>query len=105
MAYLWLPVLPFAVFFAWLFRFGMRRGKRCPDCGDRLPIIQAPFKKTKRQWIEGGYLCPSCSCEVDIAGRKVPAGTGPRAKLLMIGIALLVLAVIPSAILLTLILQ
>jgi len=102
MTELWLPLLPFGLFFAWLFLFGMRRGQKCPDCGDVLPSIQSPFKKTSRQWFEGGYLCPKCGCEADLAARKVPEGAGPSVTSILHGIALLALVTIPALILLTL---
>jgi hypothetical protein len=50
---------------------------RCPDCGGPLPVLYSPFVKTRRMWLEGGYLCPSCGCESDPAGRKVTADTRP----------------------------
>jgi len=45
---LWIPLLPFAAFFAWLFFFGMVRRNACPNCNKPLPPIQSPFMKTKR---------------------------------------------------------
>jgi hypothetical protein len=30
--------------------------------------------------MEGGCLCPKCGCDVDTAGRKVPAGTPIRLR-------------------------
>ena len=91
---LWIPLLlPFAVFFVWLFFFGMGRGKACPNCNKPFPPFQSPFTKTKRQWWEGGYVCQNCGCEADIAGNKVPAGVGPRRRSIIIGIGLLTPAV------------
>ena len=101
----WFVMLPFAIFFAWLFGFGMRRSKQCPDCGEPLPILQSPFTKTKRQWWEGGYLCPKCGCETDTAGRRILAGTPPRPGSIASGIALLVVTGIPFTILLTMLLR
>lgn len=75
---LWIALIPFALFFAWLFFSGMGCRKACPDCKEVLPIIQSPFTKTKRQWFEGGYLCRNCGCETNLAGEKVASGTGPR---------------------------
>ena len=71
------PVLialaPFAVFFVVLLFFGTRR-VNCPECGARLSNFQSPFTKTRRQWLEGGYLCRRCGCEVDLSGHKVEDG-------------------------------
>jgi hypothetical protein len=72
-----LPLLMFVPFFVILLGFRRRR-RNCPDCGEPLPRIQSPFTKTRRQWVEGGYLCGSCGCETDLAGQKVAPGTGPR---------------------------
>lgn len=66
---------PFFVVFVVLL-FGMRRVK-CPDCGATLPNFQSPFTKTKRQWLEGGYLCRNCGCESDLSGHKVGDRTRP----------------------------
>ena len=101
---LWIP-LPFAVFFAWLFFFGMGRRKVCPDCNKPLPRIQSPSTKTWRQWVEGGYVCQNCGCEADIAGKKVLAGTAPQRRSIIIGIGLLTLAVVPAFVLLTMLFQ
>jgi hypothetical protein len=101
----WIPLLSFGVFFAWLLFFGAGRRKVCPDCNKPLPRIQSPFTKTKRQWLEGGYVCRNCGCEADIAGRKVPAGTAPQRRSIIIGIGLLTLAVVPAIVLLTLIVR
>jgi hypothetical protein len=67
---------PFAMFFVALLWFGMRR-VNCPDCGAQLSNFQSPFTKTKRQWLEGGYLCRHCGCESDLSGHKVGDGTRP----------------------------
>ena len=93
MSELWLPLLPFAIL--WLLMFGLAPGKPCPDCGEILPQVQSPFTKTKRQWIEGGYLCRNCGCEADYAGRKVVAGTEPsKIRLMVTGTALFVSVII-----------
>ncbi len=101
---LWIPLLPFAAFFAWLFFFPMGRRKACPNCNERLPPVQSPLTKTKRQWWEGGYVCRNCGCEADIAGNKVPAGVAPQRRSMITGIALLTLAVVPAFILVTVLL-
>ena len=91
----WLPLFPFAIFFGWLFLFGMKRRKACPDCNEALPSMQSPFTKTKRQWVEGGSVCQNCGCEADSAGAKVSGGTpsGRPSSIAMIG--LFVLLVVP----------
>src|SRR5262245_58335603 len=53
------------------------RSRDCPDCGAPLPIFYSPFRKTRRMWLAGGYLCSQCGCETDMAGRKVTAATPP----------------------------
>jgi hypothetical protein len=68
-----LPLLLFAPFFLTLLVFSLRR-QGCPDCG----ALMSSFKLTRRQWIEGGYLCRNCGCECTLAGRKVPAGSPVR---------------------------
>jgi hypothetical protein len=65
------PLLVPLVFFLW---HALRRVD-CPDCGAPLPIFYSPFRKTRRMWRAGGYLCARCGCETDTAGRKVTADT------------------------------
>ena len=100
----WLPLLPFVVFLAWLVLFGMRRSKPCPDCGKPLPSFQSPFTKTKRQWLEGGYLCGNCGA-VDTAGEKVAPGTASRRISIVTGIGLLMLAAVSAIVLLRVLFQ
>lgn len=92
----WLPLLPFVVFFVWFFLFGVRRGKSCPDCGKPLSSFQSPLTKTKRQWIEGGFLCEHCGCEADLSGNKVAPGTPTRLRLFYMQIALIALLAVPA---------
>jgi len=80
---------PFIPFFVILLFF--RRPKPCPDCGRPLPRFISPFKMTKRHWIEGGCICTECGCDVDTAGRKVPAGTPIRLRPFVTAIAMLTL--------------
>ena len=94
----WPALFPFAVFFAWLLFFGVGRRKVCPDCNKPLPPLQSPFTKTKRRWVEGGYVCQNCGCETDSAGEKVPAGTAPSNRSLAVGIGLLTLTAIPAVV-------
>lgn len=69
-----IALAPFAILFAILL-YGVMRRVNCPGCGARLYGLQSPFTKTRRQWLEGGYLCSRCGCETDLAGRKVENGT------------------------------
>ena len=97
---IWLTLAPFLVFvvyLAYVHYLSLRR-VMCPDCGDQLPMFYSPFKKTRRMWLAGGYLCPRCGCETDMAGRKVTADTPPApfqtlqwallAVLLLVGVGL-----------------
>ena len=91
---IWPAFLPFGVFIAWLILMTMRRRMACPNCETPLSRIQSPLTKTRRQWWEGGYVCPSCGCESDRAGNRVPAGTAPQRRSIVIGIVLLALLAI-----------
>ncbi len=92
----WLPLVPFAAFFAWLLFFGMRTTKVCPDCNKPLEAIQSPFTKTKRQWVEGGFLCGHCGCETDLTGKKIDAGTPQTRRSIVVAIGVLTLAMVPT---------
>ena len=98
-------MLPFIAFFAWLFLFGMSRRKACPDCGKPLPSIQSPFTKTKRQWIEGGYVCKNCGCEADLAGTKQQGFTDPPRRSLVTEAAVLTLLTASTFVLLAILFQ
>ncbi|MGL5097161.1 MAG: hypothetical protein ACRDD1_16360 [Planctomycetia bacterium] len=65
------PLLVTLAFVVW--HAGLRRA--CPDCDAPLPLFYSPFRKTRRMWRAGGYLCAACGCESDSAGRKVTADT------------------------------
>jgi len=95
----------FAAFFAWLLFFRMGRREVCPDCNKPLSPLQSPFTKTRRQWVEGGKVCQNCGCETDSTGEKVPAGTAPSRRSLILGIGLLTLTAIPAVVLLTMLLH
>src|SRR4051794_10459285 len=95
--YLW-PLLAFVPFFALLIWHGLRV-RSCPECGGPLYGLQSPLTKTHRQWVEGGYLCRRCGGETDLAGVRVPAGTGPRRGAMLMGVALVAAAVVPAVVL------
>ena len=84
----YLPLLMFVPFFVFLV-VSSRRRPDCPECGRARPAFQSPFAKTWRRWVEGGYRCPACGCEADLAGRMVDAGTGPRRGSVLRGVLLL----------------
>jgi hypothetical protein len=71
-----ISMLPLLVPIAFLLVYGLRC-VICPDCGDTLPVIVSPFKKTRRMWRAGGFLCARCGCETNPAGQKVTADTPP----------------------------
>ena len=98
-------ITPFVPFFVILLFCAMRRQRPCPDCGEALPRIQSIFKMTKRQWMEGGYICLRCGCEVDTAGRKVPANAPLRVGRFVTVIVALTLVSIIGVILLSLTLR
>lgn len=101
----YLPVLiTFVPFFAWLI-FSLGSRKTCPDCGQALSPIQSPFTKTKRQWIEGGYVCTKCACEADQAGSKVPPNAPLRFRSTIKAIIALISAAAVAALLLFVLLQ
>jgi ABC-type sugar transport system permease subunit len=76
----------------------------CPDCGETLPLFYSPFKKTRRMWRAGGYLCARCGCETNMAGQKVTADTPPApfptlhwallAVFLLIGVGLVAASIV-----------
>lgn len=69
-------ILPMFVPLAFLLYYALHPVK-CPDCGATLPLVYSPFKKTRRMWRAGGYLCARCGCETNMAGQKVTADTPP----------------------------
>lgn len=64
-----LVLIVFAPFFL-LLLFGIKR-RHCPDCETPLPLLISPLTKTRRQWLEGGWICRNCGIDVDSNGRKV----------------------------------
>lgn len=81
------PILAFVPFFFLLILDGVRR-RSCLACGGLLSGFQSPLTKTRRQWLEGGYLCRRCGCESDRTGARAASGTGPSRVALLTGIAL-----------------
>ena len=71
-----ISMLPLLVPILFLLYFALRVVK-CPDCGETLPVLYSPMKKTRRMWRAGGYLCARCGCETNMAGEKVTADTPP----------------------------
>ena len=71
-----ISILPLLVPLAFVLYYALHPVK-CPDCGDTLPIVCSPFKRTRRMWRSGGYLCTRCGCETNMAGQKVTADTPP----------------------------
>lgn len=97
------PILVFVPFFLLLFLLGTRR-RPCPTCGVRLSGFQSPLTKTRRQWVEGGYLCQQCGCESDLTVTPVAPDTGYSRGTLFKGIALMGAAGIPAIVLIVLLL-
>lgn len=98
------PVLAFVPFFLLLIVHGARQ-RPCPACGAPLSGFQSPLTKTRRQWVEGGYLCRRCGCESGRAGGRMAPGTGWNRGALLEGIALIVAAALPAAALAALLLR
>lgn len=92
----WLVLLPFAIFFVWLLVTSVLQRKLCPSCSQSLPLLQSPLTKTKRQWVEGGYVCENCGCETDFAGARVEPGTVPSTRSIVIGASLIAIAALPA---------
>jgi hypothetical protein len=47
----------------------LRRGQKCPECGEPVPRFRKPANRRQALW--GGWTCPNCGCEMDRRGRKV----------------------------------
>lgn len=71
--------LAFVLYFVMVL-FASRRA--CPDCRTRLPLLISPLEKTKRQWLEGGWICPNCGAAIDWKGKKVEMPWSPNRLLL-----------------------
>lgn len=92
----WLPLLPFAFFFVWLLSTSARHRRHCPVCSHPFPRIPSPFKKTKRQWIEGGRTCGHCGCETDDSGAAIAGGTAFDSRALVIKVGWIAIAALPA---------
>lgn len=99
---LWFSLLPFIVFFAWFFMGRARRS--CPNCGRSLPRTVSPLMKTRRQWLEGGWVCSHCGCEVNFAGQEVVAATAQNRRAMTLHLSLLAMATVLAVFLLSVIL-
>ncbi len=49
----------------------------CPNCHRQLPMLYAPWNRTRRQWVKGGFACPACKIEVDLQGKQVSPDEPP----------------------------
>lgn len=49
----------------------------CPNCRRQLPMLYAPWNRTRRQWVRGGFVCPACKIEVDMQGKQVSPDEPP----------------------------
>ena len=54
-----------------------QRGVNCPQCDKSLPKFVAPWKKTRRQWIKGGFFCTRCRIELDMQGNRISGDEPP----------------------------
>ena len=88
-----IPLSPLLVPLVFFLRYALWR-LDCPDCGAPLPKFYSPFRKTRRMWRAGGYLCARCGCETDMVGRKVTTDTAlppfPARQWVLVGVLLLV---------------
>ncbi|SMP74968.1 hypothetical protein SAMN06265222_11897 [Neorhodopirellula lusitana] len=66
-----LTLLPFVFFAVWVLYQCRKIPKHCPVCQAPTSLITSPFRKTERQWTQGGYVCPECTCELDMNGEIV----------------------------------
>ncbi len=73
----------------------------CPNCHRQLPMLYAPWNKTRRQWVKGDFVCPTCKIEVDLNGKPVspdepPISTAAFLRVLVPALLAPVLVVIVS---------
>ena len=67
-----LPLLPFVPMVVLIIVSCCRRAP-CPLCGELLRT--RAFRRTKRQWAHGGFVCEQCDCEVSISGHLIDPST------------------------------
>lgn len=51
--------------------------RECPNCRSMIPLFVAPWNKTRRQWVKGGFFCQRCQIEVDLQGNRVSEDEPP----------------------------
>lgn len=56
---------------------GRQVPRECPHCRRQLPLLYAPWNRTRRQWVKGGFVCPDCKIEVDLQGKQVAPDEPP----------------------------
>ncbi len=56
---------------------GRQAPRDCPKCRKQLPLLCAPWNRTRRQWVKGGFVCPACKIEVDLHGKEVAPDEPP----------------------------
>ncbi|MBI2422312.1 MAG: hypothetical protein HYV27_05735 [Candidatus Hydrogenedentes bacterium] len=102
---MWFGFAPFLVVSMVLFFWGLGTRKHCPDCAKPLPPFISPFTKTRRQWLEGGWVCSHCGCETDHAGNKVQPGVTPSRRTLYVLAGVLLLSAVPAIVLFAVLLR
>jgi len=101
--HVWGPLFTFSVFVAWQIVLVMEYRRTCPDCKEPVSLVQAPFTKSMRLWLEGDHVCRNCGYELGRAGAKAPAEAVPQRRPFIAGIGLLALAIGPPIALLVLV--
>ena len=61
--------VPFLMLIVWIFIATRNCPASCPECQYPMSRFQSPFTKTRRQWLNGGFQCARCHCEIDLSGR------------------------------------
>ena len=78
---------PLVVVLAFALLAALNCPPNCPECGTAISCVQTPMTKTKRQWMQGGYRCSNCDCQMDLRGNIVPRESTASARFVA-GIAL-----------------
>lgn len=73
--------------------------RECPNCRSMIPLFVAPWDKTRRQWVKGGFFCQRCQIEVNLQGNRVsedepPIGTAAFLRVMVPMLLTPVLAVV-----------